>query len=48
MTLARLLSEAEQRHQARHRLRLAYDYFTEGFQTADLRLARGLLKNLQP
>jgi hypothetical protein len=48
MTLARLLSEGGQRDQARHRLRLVCDYFTEGFQTADLRLARGLLKNLQP
>jgi predicted ATPase len=48
MTLARLLSEGGQRDQARHRLRLVYDHFTEEFQTADLRLARGLLENLQP
>jgi predicted ATPase len=46
--LARLLSDGEQRDQARHSLALAYDRFTEGFQTADLKMARGLLENLQP
>jgi predicted ATPase len=46
--LARLLSDGEQRDQARHSLALVYDRFTEGFQTADLKMARGLLENLQP
>jgi predicted ATPase len=48
MDLARLLSEAGQRDQARHNLALVYDRFTEGFQTADLKVARALLENLQP
>jgi predicted ATPase/DNA-binding winged helix-turn-helix (wHTH) protein len=48
MTLARLLSEGGQRDQALHQLGLVYDRFTEGFQTADLKLARRLLENLQP
>jgi predicted ATPase/DNA-binding winged helix-turn-helix (wHTH) protein len=47
MTLARLLSEGGQRDQACHQLGLVYDRFTEGFQTADLRLARALLQELQ-
>jgi predicted ATPase/DNA-binding winged helix-turn-helix (wHTH) protein len=46
--LARLLCEAGQRDQAHHNLALVYDRFTEGFQTADLKVARGLLENLQP
>jgi predicted ATPase len=46
--LARLLSEGGQRDQARHNLALVYDRFTEGFQTADLKVARELLENLQP
>jgi predicted ATPase/DNA-binding winged helix-turn-helix (wHTH) protein len=45
-TLARLLSEGGQREQARHDLALVYDRFTEGFQTADLKVARALLENL--
>jgi predicted ATPase len=48
MTLARLLSEGGQRDQARLQLGLVYDRFTEGFQTTDLRMARGLLEKLQP
>jgi predicted ATPase len=48
MTLARMLSEGGQRDQARHQLGLVYDRFTEGFQTADLRLARAQLQELQP
>jgi predicted ATPase len=47
MTLARLLSEGGQRDQARHQLGLVYDRFTEGFQTADLRLARARLQEFQ-
>ena len=45
--LARLLSEAGQRDQARRDLALVYDRFTEGFQTADLKEARALLENLE-
>jgi predicted ATPase len=48
MTLARMLSEGGQRDQARHQLGLVYDRFTEGFQTADLKLARARLQELQP
>ena len=47
MALARMLSEDGQRDQARHALALAYDRFTEGFETADLRLARALLEDLR-
>jgi predicted ATPase/DNA-binding winged helix-turn-helix (wHTH) protein len=47
MALAGLLSEGGQRDQARHTLALAYDRFTEGFETADLRMARALLEDLR-
>jgi predicted ATPase len=47
MALARLLSENGQRDQARHTLSLVYDGFTEGFETADLKLARALLEDLR-
>jgi tetratricopeptide (TPR) repeat protein len=47
MVLARLLSEDGQRDQARHALALVYDRFTEGFETADLKLARALLEDLR-
>ena len=47
MALARMLSEDGQRDQARHTLVLVYDRFTEGFETADLRLARALLEDLR-
>jgi predicted ATPase/DNA-binding winged helix-turn-helix (wHTH) protein len=47
MALARLLSEGGQRDQARETLGFVYDRFTEGFETADLRLARALLKDLR-
>jgi predicted ATPase/DNA-binding winged helix-turn-helix (wHTH) protein len=47
MALARLLCEDGQRDQARHALALVYDRFTEGFETADLKLARALLKDLR-
>jgi predicted ATPase/DNA-binding winged helix-turn-helix (wHTH) protein len=43
---ARLLTEGGQRDQARHDLALIYDRFTEGFETADLRTARQLMKDL--
>jgi len=47
ITLARLLSEDGHRDQARHTLALVYDRFTEGFETADLKLARTLLEDLR-
>jgi predicted ATPase/DNA-binding winged helix-turn-helix (wHTH) protein len=47
MVLARLLSEDGRRDHARHTLALAYDRFTEGFETADLKLARALLEDLR-
>jgi predicted ATPase/DNA-binding winged helix-turn-helix (wHTH) protein len=47
MVLARLLSEGDQRDQARHTLALVHDRFTEGFETADLKLARSLLEDLR-
>ena len=47
MVLARVLSEDGQRDQARHTLALVHDRFTEGFETADLRLARALLEDLR-
>ena len=47
MVLARLLSEDGQRDQARHTLTLVYGRFTDGFETADLKLARALLEDLR-
>jgi predicted ATPase len=47
MVLARLLCEDGQRDQARHALALVYDRFTEGFETADLKLACALLEDLR-
>ena len=47
MLLARMLSEDGQRDRAKHILALIYDRFTEGFETADLKLARALLQDLQ-
>jgi tetratricopeptide (TPR) repeat protein len=44
--LARLLAEGGQRDQARHDLALVYNRFTEGFETADLRIARQLMEDL--
>jgi predicted ATPase/DNA-binding winged helix-turn-helix (wHTH) protein len=46
MALARLLSENGQRDQARDTLALVYGRFTEGFETADLRIARQLIHDL--
>jgi predicted ATPase len=45
--VARMLSEVGQRDQARHTLALVYDRFTEGFETADLKMARALLEDLR-
>jgi tetratricopeptide (TPR) repeat protein len=47
MVLAGLLHDGGQRDQARHTLALVYDRFTEGFETADLRLAHALLEDLR-
>jgi predicted ATPase len=47
MVLARMLCEDGQRDHARHTLALVYDRFTEGFETADLKLARALLEDLR-
>ena len=47
VALARMLSEGGQREQARHTLAVVYDRFTEGFETADLRIARALLEDLR-
>jgi len=46
ITQARLLAEGGQRDQARHGLALVYGRFTEGFKTADLRIARQLMEDL--
>jgi predicted ATPase/DNA-binding winged helix-turn-helix (wHTH) protein len=47
MVWARMLSEDGQRDQARDTLALVYDSFTEGFEAADLKLARALLEDLR-
>jgi len=47
MALARMLSEGGQRGQARRALALVYGRFTEGFETADLKLGRALLEDLR-
>ena len=46
ITRARLLAEGGQRDQARRDLALVYDRFTEGFETADLRIARQLMGDM--
>jgi class 3 adenylate cyclase/tetratricopeptide (TPR) repeat protein len=45
-SLARLLAEGGRRDEARRSLHKIYAWFTEGFDTADLRAARGLLDAL--
>jgi predicted ATPase/DNA-binding winged helix-turn-helix (wHTH) protein len=45
-TLAQLLAECGQHDQARHVLTTVYDRFTEGFGTADLRIARQVIEEL--
>jgi hypothetical protein len=47
IVLARLHAEAGKRDLARRDIAAVYDRFTEGFQTADLKLARSLRENLQ-
>ena len=46
IALARMLAEGGQRDQARHDLALVYGRFTEGFETADLRIARQLMEEM--
>jgi class 3 adenylate cyclase/tetratricopeptide (TPR) repeat protein len=46
MSLARLLGRESRRDQARQVVGEAYGWFTEGFDTADLRIARALLQEL--
>ena len=47
MSLARLLSDQGKRQTARDLLAPIYDWFTEGFDTSDLRTARALLGELR-
>jgi class 3 adenylate cyclase/tetratricopeptide (TPR) repeat protein len=46
MSLARLLASQSRRHEARTMLAEIYNWFTEGFDTADLKEARALLHEL--
>ena len=46
MSLARLLTKQGRRNQARAMLAEIYDWFTEGFDTADLKEAKALLDEL--
>jgi predicted ATPase len=46
MSLARLLAKQERREKARAMLAEIYGWFTEGFETADLRAANALLDEL--
>ena len=46
MSLARLLKEQGRRDQARTMLAEIYGWFTEGFDTADLKDAKALLEEL--
>ena len=48
MSLARLWRQQGKHAEARGRLAEVYGWFTEGFDTADLRAARALLDELQP
>ncbi len=46
MSLARLLAKRGQRDEARMMLAEIYNWFTEGFDTADLKDAKALLEEL--
>jgi predicted ATPase len=46
MSLARLLAKQGRRDDARAMLANIYDWFTEGFDTADLKYAKALLDQL--
>ncbi|MBI3625530.1 MAG: hypothetical protein HY215_05200, partial [Candidatus Rokubacteria bacterium] len=45
-SLSRLLNRQRKREQARRLLAETYDWFTEGFATADLKAAKALLEEL--
>ncbi|HEV8712104.1 MAG TPA: hypothetical protein VGX03_04665 [Candidatus Binatia bacterium] len=47
MSLARLWQQQDKRNEARQLLAEIYGWFTEGFDTADLKEARALLEELQ-
>jgi predicted ATPase len=47
VSLARLLADQEHRDEARAMLDGAYGWFTEGFDTADLKEAKALLDELK-
>jgi predicted ATPase len=46
MSMARLWRDQGKREEARELLALVYGWFTEGFDTRDLKEARGLLDEL--
>jgi predicted ATPase len=46
MSLARLLRDTGRRHEARTMLGEIYNWFTEGFDTADLKDAKALFDEL--
>jgi predicted ATPase len=48
ISLARLLDEQNRRDEARAMLVEIYNWFTEGFDTADLKDAKALLDRLDP
>ena len=47
MSLARLLRDTGRRDEARTMLAEIYNWFTEGFDTADMKDAKALLEELQ-
>jgi predicted ATPase len=47
-SLARLLAQQGRRDEARTMLAEIYDWFTEGFDTAELKDAKALLETLSP
>jgi predicted ATPase len=48
MSLSRLWRQQGRQPQARHMLAEVYGWFTEGFDTADLKEAKVLLEGLEP
>ena len=46
MSMARLWRDQDKRHEARNLLAPIYDWFTEGFDTLDLKEAKALLDEL--
>ena len=47
MSLSRLWQSQDKQKQARRLLKRIYDWFTEGFETKDLREAKALLTELE-